>query len=188
MRRGSDSSRKESTSESAASLRNILWKWSLGCEEEAGGLGTGRPMRHIQQHLPQDSSLVAPGRSAWHMKLSRAPGCGGSWRDPVFAAGKVDSTNQAGNAWPGAWKVLETAPSMGAGGSSPPWTGNSFSEFCGFLCISNVYLLLGLQLVLCPPETNPSIYTLNCTRPPWRAGNESTRLWKEGWIGNHAPL
>lgn len=49
----------------------------------------------------------------------------GSRCDPVFAAGKVDSTSQPGNAWPGAWKVLETAPSMGACGSWPPWTGCS---------------------------------------------------------------
>lgn len=78
----------------------------------------------------------------------------GSWCDATFGTGKVDSTNQPGNAWPGAWKALETPPSMGACGNSPPWTGYS-SQSSVDSCVFKMFTFFsGLQLRLCPPETN----------------------------------
>lgn len=144
------------------SLPGIFW-WKLMFELGGGGR---RPAAWLPAGPRVRVGSICPGVQALGppssvTQLHAGPpevsqlelGAGASWRVATFAAGRVDSASQPGNAWPGAWKVLETPPSMGARGSPPARTGYSQSSLDSYV-FQMFTFFSGLELVLCPPETN----------------------------------
>lgn len=89
----------------------------------------------------------------------------GSRYEATCVAGRVDSMSQPGNAWPGAWKLLQTPPSMRACGSSPAQTGSLQSSLDSGIFRMFTFFL-GLRLILCPPETNTKHTYLNVLDHP----------------------
>jgi hypothetical protein len=98
-------------------------------------------------------SLVSKAAQVGLLEVSQLCCAVGSGGTATFAADMADYMSQPGNAWPEAWKVLETPPSLGACGSSLTRMGYSLSSLHS--CIFEMFAFLsGLELVLCPPETN----------------------------------
>lgn len=142
METGSDSNRKASVS-----ARAVVSSWNILVETD---VCVGRR----QPQLAPSKTLVGIGSILWfvsahlgHKAVFPSPSAGHpgeavevSWLlstvESIWTSTSVVDTagyEQHGNAWPGAWKVLETPPGMGS-----LWEfsrAQLFFEFFAFLCI-----------------------------------------------------
>lgn len=152
------------------SLPGLYWwkpMFELGGEGQQP-LVTSRPCvtfgsvhRRSQSWPPQtqgSSSSVRRPR-AGHPETSQLElRTAGSCCDAPVVAGEVDCTSQPGDAWPGARRVLETPPSVGACRSSLQGAGYS-SQSWWIPCILNVYLLLRTSAYSLPTRDQYQAYT-----------------------------